>query len=89
MSSSIQLIDKVRDYFGLSDLEKPTETGGVLQVHIGDVFSPSEDASGRYAGEISFQFFTSFPFTELVVLCEFAAYPVDHSFFFLWVCIKA
>lgn len=44
------LIDKVRDYFGLSDLEKPTETGGVLQVHIGDVFSPSEDASGRYAG---------------------------------------
>lgn len=54
MSSSIQLIDKVRDYFGLSDLEKPTETGGVLQVHIGDVFSPSEDASGRYAGGISF-----------------------------------
>ncbi|KAH9747008.1 S-adenosyl-L-methionine-dependent methyltransferases superfamily protein [Citrus sinensis] len=44
------LIDKVRDYFGLSDLEKPTATGGVLQVHIGDVFSPSEDASGRYAG---------------------------------------
>lgn len=40
----------MRDYFGLSDLEKPTETGGVLQVHIGDVFSPSKDASGRYAG---------------------------------------
>lgn len=44
------LIDKVRDYFGLSDLEKPTETGGLLQVRIGDVFSPSQDASERYAG---------------------------------------
>ncbi|KAI5445476.1 uncharacterized protein LOC127135064 isoform X1 [Lathyrus oleraceus] len=44
------LIDKARDYFGLSDLEKTTEDGGILSVHIGDVFVPSEDLHGRYAG---------------------------------------
>ncbi|XP_058727693.1 uncharacterized protein LOC131599306 [Vicia villosa] len=44
------LIDKARDYFGLSDLEKPTEDGGILNVHIGDVFVPSEDLHKRYAG---------------------------------------
>jgi hypothetical protein len=45
------LIDKARDYFGLSDLEKTTEDGGILNVHIGDVFVPSEDLHKRYAGE--------------------------------------
>ncbi|XP_044497295.1 uncharacterized protein LOC123219406 isoform X3 [Mangifera indica] len=49
------LIDKARDYFGLLDLEKPTEAGGVLHVCIGDVFSPSETVAGRYAGEIYFK----------------------------------
>ncbi|CAK8532144.1 unnamed protein product [Lathyrus sativus] len=44
------LIDKARDYFGLSDLEKTTENGGILNVHIGDVFVPSEDFHRRYAG---------------------------------------
>ncbi|XP_027340521.1 uncharacterized protein LOC113853971 isoform X2 [Abrus precatorius] len=44
------LIDKARDYFGLSDLEKTTEDGGILKVHIGDVFIPSEDLQRRYAG---------------------------------------
>ncbi|CAJ2659048.1 uncharacterized protein LOC123900057 isoform X2 [Trifolium pratense] len=44
------LIDKARDYFGLSDLEKTTEDGGILNVHIGDVFAPSEDLHKRYAG---------------------------------------
>ncbi|RDY14082.1 speE, partial [Mucuna pruriens] len=44
------LIDKARDYFGLSDLEKTTEDGGVLNVHIGDVFIPSKDLHRRYAG---------------------------------------
>ncbi|KAK7323775.1 hypothetical protein VNO77_27266 [Canavalia gladiata] len=44
------LIDKARDYFGLSNLEKTTEDGGILKVHIGDVFIPSEDLHGRYAG---------------------------------------
>lgn len=49
------MIDKARDYFGLLDLEKPTEAGGVLHVCIGDVFSPSETVAGRYAGEIYFK----------------------------------
>ncbi|CAI8589663.1 unnamed protein product [Vicia faba] len=44
------LIDKARDYFGLSNLEKTTEDGGILNVHIGDVFVPSEDLHRRYAG---------------------------------------
>ncbi|GAU33262.1 hypothetical protein TSUD_279360 [Trifolium subterraneum] len=44
------LIDKARDYFGLSDLEKTTKDGGILNVHIGDVFVPSEDLHKRYAG---------------------------------------
>ncbi|KAL5175929.1 putative LRR receptor-like serine/threonine-protein kinase [Glycine soja] len=46
------LIDKARDYFGLSDLEKTTDNGGVLNVHIGDVFITSEDFHQRYAGII-------------------------------------
>ena len=50
-----QLIDKAREYFGLSDLERTTEDGGVLNVHIGDVFIPSENLHRRYAGE-SFTF---------------------------------
>lgn len=41
----------MRDYFGLSDLEKTTEDGGVLNIHVGDVFVPSKDFRGRYAGE--------------------------------------
>ncbi|CAJ1958277.1 unnamed protein product [Sphenostylis stenocarpa] len=44
------LIDKARDYFGLSDLEKTTEDGGVLNIHVGDVFVPSKDFHRRYAG---------------------------------------
>lgn len=47
----IKLIDKARDYFGLSDLEKPTKDGGVLNIHIGDVFIPSENLHRKYAGE--------------------------------------
>lgn len=44
------LIDKARDYLGLSDLEKHTQGGGILDVHIGDVLAPSENVSGKYAG---------------------------------------
>ncbi|CAB4276889.1 unnamed protein product [Prunus armeniaca] len=44
------LIDKAREYFGLSDLEKPTQAGGILNVHIGDALSPSVNISGGYAG---------------------------------------
>lgn len=38
---------------GLSELEKPTSKGGSLRVLIDDALSPSEDVSGKYAGEIS------------------------------------
>ncbi|KAK9078980.1 hypothetical protein SSX86_000649 [Deinandra increscens subsp. villosa] len=44
------LIDKAREHFGLSDLEKHTECGGVLNVHIGDALSASTTISGGYAG---------------------------------------
>ncbi|TXG48430.1 hypothetical protein EZV62_027724 [Acer yangbiense] len=46
------LIDKARDYFGLSDLEKHSQGGGILDVRVGDVLSPSENVSGKYAGII-------------------------------------
>ncbi|XP_004293819.1 PREDICTED: probable spermidine synthase-like [Fragaria vesca subsp. vesca] len=44
------LIHKAREYFGLSDLEKPTQAGGVLNIHIGDAFSPEVRMCGGYAG---------------------------------------
>ncbi|XP_058001705.1 uncharacterized protein LOC110656125 isoform X4 [Hevea brasiliensis] len=44
------LIDKARQYFGLSDLEKHNMAGGILDIHIGDALRPSENDSGRYAG---------------------------------------
>lgn len=46
------LIDKAREYLGLSDLEKHTQSGGILNVHIGDCFSPSASISGGFAGII-------------------------------------
>lgn len=46
------MIDKARVYFGLSDLEKQTQAGGVLNIHIGDAFSPMVNISGGYAGKI-------------------------------------
>ncbi|TQE09989.1 hypothetical protein C1H46_004411 [Malus baccata] len=46
------LIDKAREYLGLSDLEKQTQAGGILNVHIGDALSPSVNIPGGYAGEI-------------------------------------
>ncbi|KAL8047412.1 hypothetical protein ABFX02_08G240200 [Erythranthe guttata] len=46
------LIDKSRDYLGLCDLEKHTTDGGVLNIHIGDVFSPRAAISGGYAAII-------------------------------------
>ncbi|XP_060180194.1 uncharacterized protein LOC132609978 isoform X1 [Lycium barbarum] len=48
----IVLIEKAREYLGLSDLEKHTEVGGVLEVRIGDVLSPSVTIPGGYAGII-------------------------------------
>ncbi|KAM0938747.1 putative S-adenosyl-L-methionine-dependent methyltransferase [Dioscorea sansibarensis] len=46
------LIDIARQYFGLSGLEKPTEAGGSLSVHIGDALSPSATVPGGFAGII-------------------------------------
>ncbi|KAJ4961752.1 hypothetical protein NE237_021662 [Protea cynaroides] len=46
------LVDKAREYFGLSDLEKGTEAGGVLHVHVGDALSPSPTVHGRFSGII-------------------------------------
>ncbi|XP_010251725.1 PREDICTED: uncharacterized protein LOC104593530 isoform X2 [Nelumbo nucifera] len=44
------LIDKAREYLGLSDLEKCTEAGGVLHVHVGDALSPLAVVPGGFAG---------------------------------------
>lgn len=44
------LIDKAREYLGLSNLEKHTPAGGILHVHVGDALSPSVHIPGGYAG---------------------------------------
>ncbi|WCJ24436.1 S-adenosyl-L-methionine-dependent methyltransferases superfamily protein [Euphorbia peplus] len=46
------LIDKARQHFGLSDLEKQNSAGGILHIHIRDALSSSGNDSGRYAGII-------------------------------------
>ncbi|KAJ4842994.1 hypothetical protein Tsubulata_037861 [Turnera subulata] len=43
------LIDKAREYFGLSDLETRTKAGGILNIHIGDALSSTDDNPTRYA----------------------------------------
>lgn len=40
-----------RDYFGLSALERCTQAGGSLSVHIGDALSPSVAVQGGFAGK--------------------------------------
>ncbi|XP_044983090.1 uncharacterized protein LOC123449816 [Hordeum vulgare subsp. vulgare] len=44
------VIELSRDYFGMSTLEKTTELGGSLSVHIGDALSPSATVEGGFAG---------------------------------------
>lgn len=44
------IIELSRDYFGMSDLEKATESGGSLLVRIGDALSPSATVEGGFAG---------------------------------------
>ncbi|XP_058084911.1 uncharacterized protein LOC131232589 isoform X2 [Magnolia sinica] len=44
------LLDKAREYLGLSELEKVNQAGGVLNVHVGDAFSPSAVVPGGFAG---------------------------------------
>ncbi|KAL8139042.1 hypothetical protein V2J09_005043 [Rumex salicifolius] len=46
------LIDKAREYFGLSKLENPNESGGILHVHVGDALSPDASIPGGFAGII-------------------------------------
>ncbi|KHG08451.1 putative spermidine synthase [Gossypium arboreum] len=46
------LIDKAREYFGLSNLEKCNDVGGQLQVHIDDAFSHEQHRPSGYAGII-------------------------------------
>ncbi|EOA15142.1 hypothetical protein CARUB_v10028518mg [Capsella rubella] len=46
------LIEKARNYLGLSELEIPTSKGGRLSIHVDDALSHSQDDSGRYAGII-------------------------------------
>ncbi|CAN6463754.1 unnamed protein product [Victoria cruziana] len=44
------LIDKAREYFGLSALEKRNDAGGVLHVRVGDALSPDVAVVGGFAG---------------------------------------
>lgn len=52
---TFQLVDKAREYFALSDLEKHTPTGGILHVCVGDALSPSVNVSGGYSGKVAIQ----------------------------------
>ncbi|PAN51841.1 hypothetical protein PAHAL_9G623900 [Panicum hallii] len=44
------IVELSRQFFGMSDLEKATESGGSLSVHIGDALSPSATVEGGFAG---------------------------------------
>lgn len=44
------LIHKARDFLGLADLEKATESGGILEVIVGDALCASSTFAGGYAG---------------------------------------
>lgn len=44
------IIELSRNYFGMYDLEKATESGGSLLVRIGDALSPSATVEGGFAG---------------------------------------
>ncbi|XP_020084765.1 uncharacterized protein LOC109707699 isoform X1 [Ananas comosus] len=47
------LIYMAREYFGLSNLEKCTKSGGSLSVQIGDALSPSATVEGGFAGKLN------------------------------------
>ncbi|KAI3414412.1 uncharacterized protein J3R85_016303 [Psidium guajava] len=51
------LIDKAREYMGLSDLEKPNGAGGMLSVRVGDVLSPRAKVDGGYYSGIAVDLF--------------------------------
>jgi len=59
------LIEKARDYLGLSELEIPTSKGGRLCIHVDDALSPCQDDSKRYAGEIYRLMYVAYSFVLL------------------------
>lgn len=44
------IVELSRQFFGMSELEKATESGGSLSVHIGDALSLSATVEGGFAG---------------------------------------
>ncbi|XP_068635968.1 uncharacterized protein [Aristolochia californica] len=44
------LVDQAREYLELSALEQRNQDGGVLNIHVGDAFSPSAVVPGGFAG---------------------------------------
>ncbi|XP_030966661.1 proline-rich protein 4-like isoform X1 [Quercus lobata] len=64
------LIEKSREYLGLSDLEKRTVAGGILNVHIGDALSQSVNASGGFADCEQSNIKTKHAFTGLRVTID-------------------
>ncbi|KAI5063338.1 hypothetical protein GOP47_0021885 [Adiantum capillus-veneris] len=46
------LVEVAREYFGLSELETPTEQGGMLEVRLDDALEPSATVEGGFAGII-------------------------------------
>ena len=66
-----QIIELSRDYFGMSDLEKATESGGSLLVRIGDALSPSATVEGGFAGEQLTMWMEYIFCTCIDCLCEY------------------
>lgn len=44
------LVDKARQFFGLSNLEKGNDSRGILRIRVGDALSSSASVAGGYAG---------------------------------------
>ncbi|KAF6150825.1 hypothetical protein GIB67_020908 [Kingdonia uniflora] len=65
------LIDKAREYLGLADLEKSTQNGGFLRVHIGDALSPSAIVPGGFSGIVVDLFSSGKVLPQLQEVCLF------------------
>ncbi|KAH9607665.1 hypothetical protein KSS87_011634 [Heliosperma pusillum] len=44
------LVDRARQFFGLSELEKANTSGGILEIHVGNALSRMASIEGGYAG---------------------------------------
>ncbi|KAJ6702062.1 SAM-DEPENDENT METHYLTRANSFERASE SUPERFAMILY PROTEIN [Salix koriyanagi] len=73
------LINKARDYFGLSDLEKQTQAGGILHVVVGDALCSLEDDSRKYAGIVIDLFYGGKVLPQLQDVCSklFVSYTIS------------